>query len=736
MANFTPTWTEWTDPGPFRFWAQKVLPLIYDDSLSYYEVLCKVVAYLNTTIQTVSALGGNVEGLRGAYEQLQQYVNDYFTNLDVQQEINTKLDNMAETGALTTLIKPFVNAQISSDVAAWLDFNIKPTTPAIDASLTVQGAAADAKATGLLVRPTPQSANADLNTMTTPGVYDLVYNIAYTNAPIRYGRRQLHVFKRNHNTIDYYVQLLLHYDADSTMLYYRWGDGSTWQEWQHDTKFDFLQASKLNAPHSETEIPLTFVTNSIIARGGGILDGQSDATLRVSDPAAVTPGQILRVRASTKYYNGFFIFTKTNGDLVEVEASDKGGGTADVLDRFVVVPAGAAYIRIADCDGHGGAWTVTFRQVDIDSKQDKPRGYVPETITWIPGKIINASGNVANVANSDTAYRVSDYIPVAAGSTFRIRSASNYAHPFYSFFNSAYANVGIGPVATSSGATQYLESTGTVPAGAVYMVTSWVQKQETDPDDGYLSVYKTADISMDNYINMIDLDGSAPEYSVWIPKNHGTWGRKWDGLKWVVIGDSLTDANNARATKRYFDYVAEATGITVINLGASGTGYRNKGSGNNNAFWQRVNNIPTDADVITIFGSFNDGVGNIGETADDNQTTLCGCFNTTIAGIFNHMTLANLGIVSPTPWETHNNFDSTLSTTGEPYAQALEKVCYRWSVPFLNLYHDSLLRPWDATFRAAAYSHDDGGGTHPDENGHKLIAPRFEAFLDRLLIHR
>ena len=32
---------------PFRFWCQKVLPLVYDDSLSYYELLCKVIDYLN-----------------------------------------------------------------------------------------------------------------------------------------------------------------------------------------------------------------------------------------------------------------------------------------------------------------------------------------------------------------------------------------------------------------------------------------------------------------------------------------------------------------------------------------------------------------------------------------------------------------------------------------------------------------------------------------------------------------
>lgn len=30
-----------------RIWCQTVIPLVYDDSLSYYEVLCKVVDYTN-----------------------------------------------------------------------------------------------------------------------------------------------------------------------------------------------------------------------------------------------------------------------------------------------------------------------------------------------------------------------------------------------------------------------------------------------------------------------------------------------------------------------------------------------------------------------------------------------------------------------------------------------------------------------------------------------------------------
>ena len=54
---------------PFRFWCQKVLPLVYDDSLSYYELLCKVVNYINNLITDVSDLSA-------AFEELKNYVDN------------------------------------------------------------------------------------------------------------------------------------------------------------------------------------------------------------------------------------------------------------------------------------------------------------------------------------------------------------------------------------------------------------------------------------------------------------------------------------------------------------------------------------------------------------------------------------------------------------------------------------------------------------------------------------
>lgn len=108
-ADFTPQLGDYKTLQPFRYWCQKVLPLVYDDSLSYYELLCKVVDYLNKAMEDVETLHGDVTSLHTAYTELQNYVNNYFSTLDVQTEINIKLDIMAKDGSLTNLIKAYID---------------------------------------------------------------------------------------------------------------------------------------------------------------------------------------------------------------------------------------------------------------------------------------------------------------------------------------------------------------------------------------------------------------------------------------------------------------------------------------------------------------------------------------------------------------------------------------------------------------------------------------------------
>ena len=64
----------------FRFWCFKVLPLVYDDELSYYEVICKCVEYINNLIENDKAISNDVEQLKQEMKQVQEWINNYDTS--------------------------------------------------------------------------------------------------------------------------------------------------------------------------------------------------------------------------------------------------------------------------------------------------------------------------------------------------------------------------------------------------------------------------------------------------------------------------------------------------------------------------------------------------------------------------------------------------------------------------------------------------------------------------------
>lgn len=209
--------------------------------------------------------------------------------------------------------------------------------------------------------------------------------------------------------------------------------------------------------------------------------------------------------------------------------------------------------------------------------------------------------------------------------------------------------------------------------------------------------------------------------------------KKWTGKKWVAFGDSLTERNQ-RTNKHYYDYVSDVTDISVHVMGNSGSGYM-KEQDLGTAFYQRISEVPTDADVITIFGSFNDMslFANLGTATDSGTTTIGGCINSTLDNLFTAYPLANVGLVTPSPWVNSN--PTTEPNNASQYVDLIIAIAKRRGVPCLDLFHCSGLRPWDSAFRALAYTKDEGNGVHPDETGHKILAPHFEAFLDSLLLH-
>ena len=121
--------------SPFMYYCQKVIPLAFDESMSYYEQLCNLVYYLKNTV--MPAVNNNADALtevQNAYKQLEKYVNDYFKNLDVQTEINNKLDEMAQSGQLTEIVSQYL--QISGILAFNTISDMKTSVNLINGSFT------------------------------------------------------------------------------------------------------------------------------------------------------------------------------------------------------------------------------------------------------------------------------------------------------------------------------------------------------------------------------------------------------------------------------------------------------------------------------------------------------------------------------------------------------------------------------------------------------------------------
>lgn len=87
---------------PFKAWVQQSLPSIYDDSLSYTDLLSKMLYYIN-------GLVGNNNNLISDMKNTIEYINNYFNGLNVDEAIENKLDKMAKDGTLENIIKPYID---------------------------------------------------------------------------------------------------------------------------------------------------------------------------------------------------------------------------------------------------------------------------------------------------------------------------------------------------------------------------------------------------------------------------------------------------------------------------------------------------------------------------------------------------------------------------------------------------------------------------------------------------
>lgn len=319
----------------------------------------------------------------------------------------------------------------------------------------------------------------------------------------------------------------------------------------------------------------------------------------------------------------------------------------------------------------------------------------------ISGTADDSFGNPLYIASEETVFKVSEKIEIEPFALYLLNASAGYGHLLYAVYDE-HDNI-----------LEYMQDdtgngTGTALADKVFVapyMAKYIRISQYDTVYASAGIKKIVSVS-DNQLSFAE-------------------------KKWVCMGDSLTEFN-LRSDKNYHDYIAEKTGITVVNMGSSGTGYK-RTEDEGKAFYQRIANVPIDADVVTIFGSGNDllHIDVLGSPTDATTDTICGCVNATIDALYSKLPAVQLGIISPTPWIYNQPSDNG---TMARYSNALKEICNLRGIPFLDLFRCSGLRPNDKTYRELVYSKDEGNGVHPNELGHKIIASHIKAFLDTLII--
>lgn len=144
--------------SPFRFWCQKVLPLVYDDSLSYYELLCKVVHKLNELAENQNNLSEDIKQVAkdlddfknqvpGMIEQkVEEWLNNYIATKGLVNSVNGMKGDVtlraADVGAIANVNGSVKNNNIAAGAvtADKLAAGVIPTKLPNPQKLTFSGA--------------------------------------------------------------------------------------------------------------------------------------------------------------------------------------------------------------------------------------------------------------------------------------------------------------------------------------------------------------------------------------------------------------------------------------------------------------------------------------------------------------------------------------------------------------------------------------------------------------------
>ena len=206
--------------------------------------------------------------------------------------------------------------------------------------------------------------------------------------------------------------------------------------------------------------------------------------------------------------------------------------------------------------------------------------------------------------------------------------------------------------------------------------------------------------------------------------------------KIACLGDSITEGVNANGWQwhRYIDQWAKNNGIetTIINLGIGGTSVCTSSyvTDTLKPFVNRLETIPIDTDIVTIFGGTNDWGNNatLGTIDDTGKETFYGAYKYILEWLAINRPNAKVMTMTPlkryfrgggTTWVNAQTTPNNKGNLLQDYVRAVKEVSDLYAVPCVDLHNDSGLNPVLEIVRTKFM----GDGLHPTADGNKRMYP-------------
>ena len=686
------------------------LPTSYLMSMTYEEQLVWLCNYLSKTV--IPTINNNAEAVKEVQDlvlELQDYINNYFDNLDVTEEINNKLDKMAEDGTLTELIGDYVQPRIDKQ-----NQKIEALKNNVNNEINI----INNKVNNVISNnPIPVSSIDDMSdtskiyVLTTDGYWyyydesNLTWTRGrvYQSTEIRDGSINYNMFsdnlKEDLNYLTYYKDLL--FTNDKTLIPL------------NKTRFSTKNVSNATGEQTINDIHLL-----------------SNDDLLYLPPYTSLSIELLNDFTITTWIAYYFDINKNYL------------GYASQLDfKQPIYIEDACYVRLMF---NVNNITVTPDILDnillyYNKKDDNKIKYkVNENLVDITKSTKNVYINNFNGTLYPTNnYSVTPYIPVVPNEVYKIKNIMrNYL--FYDKFHNALQNT---YVSTATDPEYVL----TVPSNAYYFRFSYYNTSneimmtlgnETKPYVPFKKVLEdTASLSETMKKEIPDLVDNSNILS---------------GKKLVACGDSFTQytaVTGGSAThtpenwdedwqcyKTYPYWIAKRNNMTLVNEAISGSTMTYLGTRTDAFSYNRYKELPTDADYIILKFGINDSPDHqnapIGTIDDTTNETFYGAWNVVLEYMLNNYPNAKIGIIA-TNGATIDIVNATIN------------IAKKWGIDYLNEGLGEDLMCWFRTSRTDVtdyvknllinrYSVDPVRDRHPNLEWHIRESAPVEHWLRRL----